>query len=454
MSRSKKPILLLALLAVVCGLSAAWAADAVLNENYNVMAGLNGRGFESCPICHSDSDCTGGGTCMASPVCLSEMSAALCPLFCSMTPGAGNTCASSGWSYSAETGLCMQGTPCCGQSGIADFVNVDKSLIVFGSIQATFDDGRSDSCQRHKQVYETVDRSALTGVPGETNSFLAVKIPSLCGGTKPCRFSTPFAAPASLFSVNETLDENTKNSVAVEYPKWLDGSGKLLSDRSYYDAKSHAVVASHIFTVANYDYNLPDNLIDTVNVTQYVYRPEGQPYFGVTWSLQSAYRTYNDVEFWHVADTFTAGSDFGYGYLCNVTNIAGGTGGSAFFQGTIALTPSDLQYENFWGKVFSLVINDSGAATDSDVTLLSAQNWANPLSGLAKGYTALSDLEDNAIAQHWVTDRSLSTDRKLSISPTPVYISMIWTFDDPILRSSYGSARSLFTISPDRKSVV
>ena len=102
MSRSKKTILLPALLAfLLLGLSTAWA-DTVLGENYNVMAGLNGRGFASCPICHSDADCSSGGTCMASPVCLAEMSAALCPLFCAATPGSGNSC-SSGWTYSAET---------------------------------------------------------------------------------------------------------------------------------------------------------------------------------------------------------------------------------------------------------------------------------------------------------------------------------------------------------------
>ena len=73
MSRIQKTALIVVTLVFCWGLSGAWAADTVFTTNYNTMYGLNGRSQESCPICLSDGECSGGATCLASPKCLSEI---------------------------------------------------------------------------------------------------------------------------------------------------------------------------------------------------------------------------------------------------------------------------------------------------------------------------------------------------------------------------------------------
>ncbi len=335
-------------------------------------------------------------------------------------------------------GVCTGAYPEGGNSGEVGgsrFLTDDKLIHMAGSVQPVFDHGQFNSCVREVQTYTVVDRSGVS-FPGLTNTVIGLRLDDLCtGGEENCQWSTMYAGPILTQPLEwyENADGTTsmaaveiaKNQVGVIFPQY---TGDILEYYSVSEVPGEKVQSRYIreLDVVNPSYK------GILDVTQYIYKPDNEPYFDITWKLVAQGRAYENVSFYHGADTYTSGNDFGYCYLCDVSKIAGGTGGSAFFQGTLALHPSAKQYAGWWGSVFERIRTDE----------LPEYDWHNPLAQNAAGYPVvpLTLLDDNAVAQQW-TD--------LELSSTPQYVTLRWTFNDPILQSTYGSTRSLFKVSSD-----
>jgi len=158
---------------------------------------------------------------------------------------------------------------------------------------------------------------------------------------------------------------------------------------------------------------------DDIHIDQIVSYTPGNSHFDIKWKIWTDGTEYTGVKFFHDVDTFTSGNDYGYGYLCGVTKIVGGTGGRRFFQGLIALTPSDVQSEDYY--------NYNSRRLHSKVRA----------GNITQGTVSY---QDNVIAQQW---------NNLTISATPIYIVERWTFDDPIRLSSYGTPVSILVIEDE-----
>jgi hypothetical protein len=152
-----------------------------------------------------------------------------------------------------------------------------------------------------------------------------------------------------------------------------------------------------------------------IHIDQVVDYTAGESHFDIKWKIWTDANTYSGVRFLHDVDTFTSGNDFGYGYRCGITKIVGGTGGRRFFQGLIALRPSDKQSEDNWYNLHIKVRN-------GDIT---------------QGTVAY---QDNGMGHQW---------NDLTINTTPIYLVQRWTFDDPIRLSSYGTPVSLLAIADE-----
>ncbi len=313
-----------------------------------------------------------------------------------------------------------------GEIGVSHYVSIDKTKKMAGSIQASFDDGRPGSsgsdCVRKQQVYTLVDRGV--NIPGQANTFFSLKLDGDPCPHEQCQWSTMYAGPN--VSKNNDLSgysEQMKYETGTKFPDFIGGVVRHSTTTPMVNNKS----TSRYYVLVN-----PNNsdLRDLITIYQYVYKPDGVPYFDVTWHISSNRYTYEDVKFWHAIDTYTSGNDFGYGYVCDVTKIAGGTGGSAFFQGAIALHPSAKQNEGWWAKNFQDIRLD-------DLPTYSSE----PLGPTSSA--PLTALEDNGIAHEW---------DGLTVDPEGTYVSMRWTFDDPIRKSTYGTTRSLFAVSSDDES--
>ena len=322
-----------------------------------------------------------------------------------------------------------------GMVGVSQYVNLDEVLAMRGTIQPTFDDARTSECARLPQVYTIVDRTHQS-FPGLTNYFFGLRLNDLCaGGTlDTCQYSTMYAAPVMPSGVSNPteLSVDERLNIGTRFPdtlgSWIEVRGITPPD--------FGDITSNYFAYVPGAYIEDD---DHIIINQTVYQPENKPYFDITWEIFTTKKTFNHVNFVQVADTFTGGNDYGYGYLCDVCKIAGGTGGSAFFQGIIAMHPSEKQYEGWWADVFYRAKNN----TLPELTKWSEPMAVDPSSGQKE--IPLTSLEDNAVAHEW-TD--------LTISPKSTFISARWTFDDPILQSSYGSVRSLFTVTSDNMTYV
>ncbi|RJO66429.1 MAG: hypothetical protein C4523_12540 [Myxococcales bacterium] len=312
-----------------------------------------------------------------------------------------------------------------GEIGVSQFITNDKNIVMAGSIQPTFDDGRSCSCAREVQTYTIVDRTGQA-FPGLTNTLIALCLCANPTGDCDCvrRWSTQYAGPLLPEGGLEAVTDVDKDLVGILFPDTIGDAMQLHAQSptgSRIDTRHMAVL----------DTGDPET-DDIVIITQSVYQPPGKPYFDITWKMETQKENatlYRRAKFWHVVDTYTAGNDFGYGYLCDVAKISGGTGGASFFQGTLAMHPSAKQYEGWWAAVFDKTKRDD----------LPTFTWSNPLGpdALTAG-VALTRLDDNAIAQEW---------DNLTLGVRPIYVSARWTLDDPILQSTYGSVRSLFSVA-------
>jgi len=161
-------------------------------------------------------------------------------------------------------------------------------------------------------------------------------------------------------------------------------------------------ITSHLLAGASND----------IHIDQVVSYTPGNSHFDIKWKIWTDSAEYTGVKFFHDVDTFTSGNDYGYGYLCGITKIIGGTGGRRFFQGLIALTPSDVQSEDNWYSVHTKV--KAGNLTQGTVSY-----------------------QDNGMGQQW---------NDLTINTTPIYLVERWTFDDPIRLSTYGTPVSILVI--------
>ncbi len=393
MSRMKKWILILGGLILLAFPILIQAADNKLNDDlFIIFDGLHGRGDE----CREIAVCTGTTDCYK--------------------------------------GLDKDGNPYTedtGEVGVSLYTSYDKYVTMAGSLQPNFDHGASENCERKVQTYTVIDRSGMA-YPGLTNTMIGLKLSDLCSpGKTDCMWSTQFAGPD--LPADRDIDELTleeKMKIPISFPDTLDAKMTVLTN-----SPSATVIVSRYLAEFEDKPGVPIEG-DYVMVSQYVYKPDDEPYFDITWKLETLRGSYSSVKFWHAMDTFTAGNDFGYGYLCDVTQIAGGTGGANFFQGTIALHPSAKQYEGWWAKNFQNVKNDELPDID----------WSRPLavsiSDPSGKVAPLTSLEDNGIAQEW---------DELEVGTEPIYVSTRWTFDDPILQSSFGTTRSLFVVSSDDK---
>lgn len=411
MPNKKRQILIVTVLLFVCAIGFAREDERLCPSAYYTVDGLEGRA-NYCEELYVDDICETCTTTDSNAQCLAEYSTVL--------------------TYQESTS----------QVGVSQYLANDKRIFMAGTIQPSYDDGRDTDCARISQVYETVDRSS-NSVPGLTNMVIGFRIPSICdAGGDVCQWSTMYAGgrlPDNTdFSVYDILPDDTdseiaakqelKNSVDVDFPVTM-GYPLLYNTVA---PGSNKILAKYI---ANVDKELPSvDDQDIIMVLQHVYKPDDEPYFDVTWELYSFKNTYTGVKFFNAIDTATSGNDFGYGYLCDITKISGGTGGESFFQGTVALNPSERQFEGWWVKTFHQL--KQGELPDID--------WSTPLS--EDNYVPLTHLDDNAIAHQWGEING----EELEISPDKhLYISMRWTFDDPIQQSTYGTTRSLFKITSD-----
>lgn len=313
-----------------------------------------------------------------------------------------------------------------GMVGVSKFISTDKAIVMAGSIQPHYDDGQEASCSRVRQTYTIVDRTNES-IPGLTNTMFGLRLPSVCAAGEPvCQWSTMYAAPVLPDVDFNTLSDQQRFSIGVRFP---ETTGRQLLWHSL--APGPNQIRSTYMAWLETLNPLNDDLI---TITQTIYKPNNAPYFDITWSMNSLMREYENVKFHTVIDTFTAGNDFGYGYLCDVTKIAGGTGGSAFFQGVIAMHPSAKQFEGWWAEVFHRVKEDS----------LPSFEWSTPLApdpvDPTRKVIPLTRLDDNAIAHEW---------ENLTIGPETRHISIRWTFNDPILQSTHATPRSLFVVASD-----
>ncbi len=377
------------------------------------------------------------------------------------------------------------GTASAGEVGVSLYLNPDKKLNMHGSIQPNYDDGRPDLdvtsarrgspiCVRGEQVYTVVSRSSGSSgltIPGMTNMMIGMRFDELCnqGDDALCQWSSAFAEgrldTISFDSIADLrgLSQTEKDAVGTRFPGDIGRRMKYLVLSPLFSNPSMGryddlIQSRHqIWT----DTGNPSTE-DIITITQYVYSPNNKPYFDVTWEIQPLNLDFEDVTFWVAADTFTAGNDFGYGYLCNLqydnetdgttdddwnsATISGGTGGSSFFQGMIGLHPSAKQFEGWWAAVFELIRKNAFPTFDASNPLkpVLMDSDSNSVFELEPS-VALTTLDDNGIAHEW-NELTLSADK-------PTFISMRWTFDDPIQRSSYGTTRSLFVVSSDDKSV-
>lgn len=329
-----------------------------------------------------------------------------------------------------------------GAVGVSQYVSYDKTLAMAGSIQALYDDASTADCTRKTQVY-TIVQATGKAFPGLTNSGIGLKLSQ--AGAEVGTWSTMHAQPNLSHPLDyyDNFEEdlncgtvNEKDNVGIDFPADFDSRMNVMifSPNPVRNMTRYAAIKE---ATAEEDK-------DIIEVTQWVYKPEDKPYFNITWKLESNNLSYTEGKFWHFADTFTSFSDHGYGYLCDVTKVAGGTGGSAFFQGTIALHPSAKQFEGWWAKVFKLAKDDDlpeFVNCSNPNRPVGVDCSAGPMDPGTEGYVPLTKLDDNAIVHEW---QELEID-----AARPQYVSVRWTFDDPILQSTYGSARSLFVVSPD-----
>ncbi len=307
-----------------------------------------------------------------------------------------------------------------GEVGVSSLRLADKQLKMAGTIQPLFDPGLLDSsgnylCERKQQVYSLTSRTGRA-IPGFSNTVIGLKIPSVCaatGGT--CQWSTQYAGPA--LTSGSAPDPSSEPLTifpesAVESMDYVSqSSGDPIRTQFSIDLEGAARGED-----------------DQITIVQYVYKPDDTPYFDVVWEISTFRGTYNQVDFNFVVDTYTAGNDFGYGYICDVTHLIGGTGGTSFFQGFIGLQKPATLWEDWWAMLFYRFKKDDFPAVD----------LTNPLNLTVPA--PLEELVDNAVALQW-TD--------LTIGQEPIYIPMRWTFNDPIRESTYGTTRSLFVVSSD-----
>jgi len=411
MSNKYFQILIIVLVSALCMTAIAREDEKLCPTAYYSMDGLEGRA-NVCENLYADDICENCSTVATFNKCVADNSTVL--------------------TYTDSTS----------EVGVSRFVTNNKKIFMAGSIQPLYDDGIEADCARTMQVYETVDRNS-DAVPGLTNMVVGFRIPAICdGGAEICQWSTMYAggrlSDDTDFSQYDFEPDDTpaeiktkqelKDSVGVDFPVTM-GYSLLL----WANAPSSRKIQTRY--LANIDKELPTvDKKDLIFLTQYVYKPDGVPYFDVTWKLESLKNTYTDVKFFNAIDTATSGNDFGYGYLCDITRIAGGTGGKSLFQGTIAMHPSERQFEGWWVKTFHQL--KQGELPEID--------WSTPMS--EDDYVPLTFLDDNAIAHQW----GEYDDVGLEVSPgQPAYVSVRWTFDDPILQSTYGTTRSLFKITSD-----
>ncbi len=351
-----------------------------------------------------------------------------------------------------------------GEIGVSRRETDDKDINFRGTIQANADDGRPEwdtasegysnvdtpYCFRRNQVYNITDRYQ-SPIPGMTNYWISLKMGTqeytsstgaksvnLCSkrdatpDTTLCQWSTQFAGPAATVT---NPNPETDQDLEIDFPM-------VSHQRMGVKSGPSGANLTTKFWILMEDGSDPlndvpaDQLKDVVHITQYVYSRPGKPYYDVTWEIKSqGTAQYSGVSFWVSADTFTAGNDSGYGYLCDITKVVGATGGSAFFQGMIALNGDEDEVrmeENWWASVFYHILDQSLPDFDRfrPITYSNRGTYSE----------ALTTSMDNAMALEW---------NNLTITNTPIYLAARWTFDDPIQHSSFGTNRSLFTVTSD-----
>ena len=353
-----------------------------------------------------------------------------------------------------------------GEVGVSRRETDDKEINFRGTIQANADDGRAEwdvaaakytdvdtpYCMRRSQVYNITDRSQ-DPIPGMTNYWISLKIGTqeytdttgaksvnicalrdLTPDSQNCQWSTQFAGPAATVA---NPNPETDQDLEIDFPMVAHQRMRVKSGPSGQNLTTE-------FWIIVDDGSDPVNDVpaeqikDAIHVRQIVYTRPGKPYFDVTWELWCQGKggaQYRNASFWVAADTFTAGNDSGYGYLCDITKLVGATGGTAFFQGMIALNGDQDEVrmeENWWASVFDHIRDQ--ALPDFD--------RFRPITYSNRGtYSeALTTSMDNAMAVEW---------NNLTITTTPIYLAARWTFDDPIQNSSFGTNRSLFTVTSD-----
>ena len=231
-----------------------------------------------------------------------------------------------------------------GEVGVSSLRLADRNLKMAGTIMPLFDPGLLDSsgnylCERKQQVYSLTSR-ANRAIPGFSNTVIGLKIPSICaatGGT--CQWSTQYAGPA--LSSGSAPDPSSEpltifpDSAVTSMEYVTQSSGNPV--RTTYSIDLRGVARGED---------------DQITIVQHVYKPNDTPYFDVVWEVSTFRNTYNQVDFSFVVDTYTAGNDFGFGYICDVTHVIGGTGGTNFFQGFIGLQKPATLWEDWWAMLF------------------------------------------------------------------------------------------------------
>ena len=329
-----------------------------------------------------------------------------------------------------------------GQIGVSNRMDIANGIFMMGAIEIFYDDGRlsgnTPACEGNYQVYTMRDRLG-TELGGLTNTAVAVKFPELCS-LGSCNFSTHHICAS--VSGNGTIDEND-----IEFPCYNDEYIAYVGQPDF--PVDGRLKSEWVIDTGKTTHNGDEQVRLIQNIQAYT----GKPYFDLTWTLRSNSDdyTYHNVKFYYGADTFTSGVDFGYGYTCDISPIAGASGGSVFFQGLIGLNKSFKQAEHSWGHIFYTMAEDT-----------IPHYTTNPLNGTADDPAPLAELIDNGLVQQWGCDPDDSTDDAdgctdedtLTISSTPTYISARWTFEDPIRMSTYGTAQALLELNYDDKSTL
>ncbi len=208
-----------------------------------------------------------------------------------------------------------------------------------------------------------------------------------------------------------------------------------------------------------------------LKITETITPVSGLDMFKIVWKIEHLETVPDTFEFnfIHGVDTMTAGLDYGFGYVCTMTDIIGGTGGFQYFQGLIAINPAPSDIDT----VNNPPSCPSPPTSCTDRWIQQVHNWSENWCTLmnfqykqgiqsyldtgtkcntkSTGGSSNQYYYDNGIAQVY---REIKLGPSTSPNKGPIYLYEYWTFTDPISISSYGSPVSLIALNASNEDIL